>query len=455
MKRDIKPISILLPFILLFSILFLLFISSGKSPENIILITANSLRADRLSCYGYSFELTPNIYMVANEGTMFRNMYAQSSSPPLSAASLLAFDHFTTIRDKSKIASINSTVTTGPEILRDGGFTTAAFIADSSVAAVSGISRGFNEFYNLTSVSSSRSSTGTLTRRASEWLESNSGNNFFLMIIYPDPAHPYLPPYPYDMLFSATPPPDSVNEIVRASIPPSEKQLADIRYLYDGEVKYLDNQIGTLLNTLDELNLTENTLIIITSMNGEEFHEHGGWKNSHTLYDELLMIPLLLKGPGIPEKTISEFQAQQVDIMPTILDLAGIKTDIQKPGTSLAPYFEMKSSDENRLIYHSLITPGRRLFAVRKGSWKYILDRNTKTEQLFNLADDPHEKENLISGYYTVRDSGKREAIARNIKQLRENMNSLFKNSAGAGKKKTIPVKKKKKEALDKFGYIE
>jgi len=196
MKNNAKAIRVLLPLFVGFSILFSLLISSGKSPENIILITANSLRVDHISCYGYSFELTPNIDRIANEGTMFNNMYAQSSSPPISAASLLAFDYFTNIRNKNNIAGINNTVTTGAEILRDGGFTTAAFIADSSIAAVSGISRGFDEFYNLTSVSSARSQSGALTERATKWLENNSGKNFFLMVMYPDPSHPYTPPLP-------------------------------------------------------------------------------------------------------------------------------------------------------------------------------------------------------------------------------------------------------------------
>jgi hypothetical protein len=247
---------------------------------------------------------------------------------------------------------------------------------------------------------------------ALDWLDMNGDAPFFLFVHYFDPHLPYSPPAPYDTIFD----PDYSGRLRDEYNPkrlPAFRQRDfeemkaisvddwdHIRALYDGEIAFTDEAVGNLLEGLKERGLTKNTLIIFLSDHGEEFFEHEGFEHGHSLYDELLRVPLIFSLPDrLPRGVRVARQVRLIDIAPTIMDLLGLKPDQCFEGVSLKPLLTGKggvAANSAALLppeiaYAEAILYGGEQKSVTAYPWKLIYDMVSGERTCFNLAEDPGE----------------------------------------------------------------
>jgi arylsulfatase A-like enzyme/Flp pilus assembly protein TadD len=353
-------------------------LTSANKPD-VVLITIDTLRADRLGCYGYKPAHTPNIDKVAAEGVMFTNAV---SHVPLTRPShatiftgLFPFQHG--IHDNIA-PPLDAKIPTLSEAFQKNGYRTAAFVSSFVINSQSGLQRGFDFYEDKFDPKNQPTDFAlNLEKRADEvlnefqnWKSTSGKNPFFVWLHFYDPHFPYAPPPPYSKTFSEKP--------------------------YDGEIAYTDEIIGKALKLLDP-----DTLLIIASDHGESLGDHGENAHSYFIYDSTLKVPLIFHWPvKIPAKQTVAPQVRLIDLYPTILDLLSIQSQAKISGVSLKPMLNSQNiSDPEYPSYCETFTPWlhfgwSRLIGVRMNGWKYI---DAPRAELFNLANDPHELTNVYA----------------------------------------------------------
>jgi arylsulfatase A-like enzyme/Flp pilus assembly protein TadD len=351
---------------------------SPSPKSNVVLITIDTLRADRLGCYGYTKAQTPNLDRIAAQGVLFTNAVSHVPLTRPSHASIFTglypFQHG--IHDN--IASpLNSKIPTLAETLKKNGYRTAGFVASFVINSQSGLQRGFDSYDDRFDPKKQPTDFAmNLEKRGNEILEefqswkSSAPAPYFAWLHFYDPHFPYAPPAPYSKSFADRP--------------------------YDGEVAYTDELIGKTLKLLDK-----NTLLIITSDHGESLGDHGENAHSYFIYDATLHVPLIFYSPGkIPAKQKVTIQARLIDLFPTILDLVSIQQPSKMTGVSLRPWLNgQQPTDPANPSYSEAFTPWlhfgwSRLIGVRQNGWKYI---EAPRPELYNLDADPGELKNLYT----------------------------------------------------------
>ena len=391
----------------------------AKKP-NIILITLDTTRADRLGCYGYRRQTSPNIDKLAEESVLYTRAIAPSSWTLPSHASLFT-GKFTSshgarydpdgpllltnaIRgpkswDAYRARGLAQNEVTLAEVLKETGYTTAAVVGGPWMKRIFGLNKGF-DYYNDSQISTVNGRLASqVTTSALNWLERRREKKFFLFLNYFDPHGPYSPPEGFALRFL----PKGTNFTGR------EPTLEETNALYDAEILYMDHYIGRFLQKLKVENLYNDTLIIVTSDHGELFGEHGKFGHGHYLYQEELHVPLFIKYPAgevSPKRT--DLRAQLTDILPMIYERVGITIPGNIQGTSPSQ------------IKHPIIAETYPLPLISKdGSWQSIFEGdfkfiwNSKNQHmLFNLKDDPEENVNIIG-----QDSKRTERMMTQLKQ--------------------------------------
>jgi hypothetical protein len=256
------------------------------------------------------------------------------------------------------------------------------------------------------------------TRTVLEWIDLNRDGPFLMFAHYFDPHEPYAPPPPYDTLFgtgydghigNAFRLRDYFPNVIGINFEDLRSLTgADwdhIRALYDGEIAFTDMAVDDLLQGISAMGIRDNTLIVFLSDHGEEFFEHEGFGHGHTLFGEVIRVPLIFSCPSrFPRDTIVDRQVRLVDVMPTILDIMDIEIDSHCEGASLLPLItgtgEVKPPDvalfPPRAAYSEGLLQGPEKKAVTAYPWKLIYNLRTRHEMLFNLEQDSSEKGNLL-----------------------------------------------------------
>ncbi len=411
------------PFVLLLLLVcgFSLLCSKQQTRLNLVLIGIDTLRRDHLGCYGYDRQTSPNIDKLASEGVLFENVVSQAPWTLPSFASI-----FTSLYPSQHGAGFiepgagsfghrmrSGFPTLGLMLLKQG-YSTAAIINAPALAPEFGVDRGFE--YYLTTPRWDRRTADETTEDALRWIGRHNSEPFLMFVHYFDPHVTYEPPAPYDTLFDPDYTGPLGNSFDRDTYFQKQKWLSNlddpevrkawdhIRALYDGEIAFTDKAVGDLLDGLEKLGLRNNTLIVLISDHGEEFFDHKGFEHGHTLYEELIKVPLIISLPGkLPAGKRIRQQVRSIDVLPTMLDIMGISTSAHLEGTSLYPLMkgkELANSGEVLLPsgfgYSESMLYGSEKKAVTAYSWKLIFDTVSQDEMLFNLAHDPHEHENLI-----------------------------------------------------------
>jgi arylsulfatase A-like enzyme len=392
--------------------------SPSSSRPNILLITLDTTRADHLSCYGYFRKTTPNLDQLAAEGQRFENALAVSSWTLPTHASLFTglfpITHGAHYSDKGRVTlseavevgrkelydtfranGLSAESTTLAEMLKAEGYATGGIGAGPWMNPVFGLDQGF-DYYDCDVNSTWGRRADEVTALGQHFIKGLERGPFFLFLNYFDPHGPYTPPKSCALQFK------DEAFMARAKSDPSLKREYET-CLYDGEIFFMDKQIGYMLDTLKERGLYDDTWIIVLGDHGELFGEHGLEKHGYSLYEGEVAMPLIIKWPeGWAPCRNTDARYQQVDIVPTIAERLGLESP---------PAFEGEPLD--RLTHPAVCelyrnqgnvtTKGERfdrsLTALYADQYKLIL--STKEEDrdagLFDLAADPAEEEDIAA----------------------------------------------------------
>jgi len=350
---------------------------------NVLLVTLDTTRADRLGCYGHDGAQTPVLDGLARRGIRFDQAVAPTPMTLPSHTSLFTglYPPSHGVRDNGR-ARAGEALSTLPETLADNGFATAAFVGAFVLDSRFGLDQGFAHYDDeLPARAGGERAGAEVIERATAWLEDvESGQRLFCWVHLFEPHSPHRPPPPFDVAFGDRP--------------------------YDGEVAAVDALVGELLTTLEAKGIAERTLVVVAGDHGEAFGEHGEQGHAVFVYDTTLRVPLIMAWPeALPGGVVVEQPVSLVDVAPTILDLLGIDPPSGAEGRSLLDlcFDPDRATDERPLYAESL--HGRMRFgwsplhAIRTTRWKYI---RAPRPELYDLQADPGETTNVVDAHPDV-----------------------------------------------------
>jgi len=377
-----------------------------ENPRHIILISVDSLRADHVGCYGYGKDTTPNIDALASGGVRFDDAIAPCSWTVPSHASLFTSLYPPAHGVVDVTRALPRKCITLAEVLREEGYVTAAFVSSKNMmAAQYGFDQGFDLYDDysvplILELDGLGPHDGTTSAEVNEivgkWVDSHRREKFFLFVHYWDVHYTYGPSQRHSRMFVD----ESYDGPYRHSIQATairegmrDQDLEQANALYDGEIRCVDEHIGLLMERLQHLGMWEDTVLIVLSDHGDEFLDHGGSAHGHTLYDELLEVPLVFAGPGIPKGRTVPSQVSLVDVYPTVLHLAGTECAWPIQGRSFVDWMS-SSVGVPRIAYAETQLDGPVLRCVRTKNAKHIVAQDGAFES-YDLESDPGEQTNL------------------------------------------------------------
>ncbi len=372
-------------------------------PRNVIVYLVDTLRADHVGCYGYGRPVSPRIDAFARHATLFRHTVAQSSWTRPSTATILTGLLPRTHGLHKRRHALSRQAVTLAEALRDHGFRTAGFATNGNVARSFGFAQGFDTYKLLRR---RHHSAPDVNVQAAEWLDGWDGRApFFLYLHTVEPHAPYSPPLAFRQRFAPGVPDGltqmrQVKRLHEGKLAPTPEIRRGLLALYDAEIAANDAAFGALLDLLVRRGLWQDTLIVFISDHGEEFLDHGGWEHGKTLHSEMLDVPLIIRIPGLGNGKIVERQAQQVDVMPTILTALGLPVPAAVEGRSLLPWIRGDGAPgEEEEAFSWLDEFGFRGASVTTPAWRFIESRASTLERtLFDRRTDPGERRDLAPG---------------------------------------------------------
>jgi len=399
--------------------------------QNVLLITVDALRADRLGAYGYRRPTSPRLDSLAACSTVFEHCFSQGNVTELSMGALFTslYPSMHGVRRKQQLASaLAPEIETLAEGLRDAGLRTVGLMTNPYLKREWGLTQGFDrieefQYGYLTllpvrilkvlhlitpplRITTLEIPTATaVADRALRELTDLHGRPFFLFLHFMDVHHPYLPPPRFEDLFrtsgaSAIEAP----ALWRRSWPlfrelPSDKETisgSDLRRfsdLYDGSIRYVDHEIGRLLDGLRARGLAGQTLVVVAADHGDEFMEHGYMLHlSPWLYDELTHVPLIIHRPGQAEEKRVAPIVRQIDLLPTLLDVFDLPADPAAQGQSLVPLIEGSGSWTPVAAF----SQSYECISVRTPTRRLMYDLPHDRAYCFRVDQDPRELKNLV-----------------------------------------------------------
>ncbi len=442
----------------------------GTNNRNIILISVDTLRADHLGCYGYEKQTSPNIDALAADSAKFLNVYASSPWTLPSHVSLFTALHCVHHQVYFDNETMDPSLITLTEMLRQNSFSCAAFTGGGFVSAVYGFSKAFNTYNEGSGLVFLENAAEHQFGVVSNWLDRHKDRNFFLFIHTYQPHDPYACPYKNKSLFieenARWEKIDLLNHLggntnIYKNL--TENERRNVIGLYDTEIRYTDEElIGPLIRKLKDMDLYDSTIIVFTSDHGEEFYDHGSWGHGRNLYDETLKVPLIIKFPEskYSGRTIDTI-VSLVDVFPTILEENRIPLpDIPLDGKSLIPLLKGKEKKDRTFladlgsnVLNSHI-PQKICQNQRKD--KLILNESYTKEdlafftspppkldpvELYDLGNDPQEKNNIVDS--------KAGFVRSLIRKIQETYQKAVKRKTGKTK-----IDEKLKKQLQALGYI-
>ena len=353
----------------------------GEKDFNVILVTLDTTRADRLGCYGFSRVETPTLDALAARGVKFENCLAQTPLTLPSHSSIFTgtLPLFHGIRDNGGFI-LPEELTTLAEVFKGGGYSTAAFIGAYVLDSKWGLNQGFDYYYDRFDLSKfEKISLGSVQRPANEvldkalrWLGENKDSKFFAWIHLYDPHTPYEPPPPFAEKYARNP--------------------------YVGEIAFVDSQLARLGRFLEENGLKENSFLVIAGDHGESLGEHRESTHGFFIYQEALHVPLIFVTPFPALQGLSvPAVVSLVDVMPTVLEMAGLPVPLQVQGESLVPFLFRPADDPDRYAYSETYYPRfhygwSELKSFQNKRYKLII---APQKELYDLSADADETRDL------------------------------------------------------------
>jgi len=461
---------------------------SAGEPTNVLMISIDSLRADHLAAYGYHRETSPHIDRLAREGVLFERMIADSSWTLPSHLTMLTGLSSWAHGAMFDTRRLDPGVDTLAEILGARGYRTEGFASGPYLHPIFGFADGFDTYELLAEtvydgdgfrleqlgeeprlldemelserVAQGARTSEVLARKVEEALARSAAGPFFLFVHMFDVHYDYDPPEEYWRRFN----PDYTGEMthtsfvtdprVRPGMPPEERE--QLMALYDGEIFWTDEHVGRMLAELERYGVSDRTLVVVVGDHGEEFFDHGKKGHRHTLYDEQLLVPFILRLPGrLPAGERIKMQVRMVDIVPTLLDVLGVPQPQNLGGESLLPFVSgdreeadlaaMSYLSVGSILVRTLRQPGSKL-QVRMPL--EMVGRNHRGRvELFDLGADPEEQTALEEGAKLEAAHAAFEAAFAEEQALRERVHS--------GSSGVISLPPALRRALEALGYVE
>jgi len=388
---------------------------------NILLITIDTIRPDRLSCYSTKYLKTPRIDALAAKGALFDRAIAHN---PMTLPSHVNILLGTTPPYHGVHQNSNSIVAedflTLAEYLKSKEYSTAAFIGAFPLDSRFGLPQGFDVYDD--SYPSRSPVEFTYTEKKAEkvieavlgWIEEQD-TKWFAWVHLWDPHAPYMPPEPFQSQFKDD--------------------------LYSGEVAYVDSELGKMFDYLEENHLMENTSIILTGDHGESLGEHGELTHSYFAYNSTLWVPLIIAGPGVDAIRIDEY-VSHIDIFPTVCDILGIEEPSFLQGVSLVSLMRGKKIKKRAIYFESLDPYYNRGWAPLRG---FVEERkkfiDSPLAEFYDLKNDFDEEKNLVQEI--------------NLDKYRKELKNLEKDlSSSQGAQSRQKIDREAQEKLRSLGYV-
>lgn len=370
---------------------------------DILLVVVDTLRVDRLGCYGNPRGLTPELDDLSSQAARFLQARAHAPWTLPSMATILTselpLEHGAggslTPELRSDFHALAPSARTLAEVLHDAGYATAAITNVTFLTEPFGLLQGFEHqdavaFESNVQVRDARATTDAALR----WLERTRDRPAFLFVHYFDAHAVYDPPPDLRERFGPERPQDwtfgtraQMAALRRGALELDPATVRDAEALYDGEVASIDRELGRLLDAVGP-----ETIVSVTADHGEEFLDHGGFEHGHTLYDELLHVPWLLRAPGVVPHTVRA-EVGLIDLAPTLCELAGVPPAPSFRGHGLARLLRiaMEPVPEPHLAHGNMWGPA--LTSWTSSGWKLI--RGPAGAELYDLILDPKEQHDL------------------------------------------------------------
>jgi arylsulfatase A-like enzyme/Flp pilus assembly protein TadD len=391
---------------------------------NVLLVTLDTTRPDRLGAYGYKKARTPALDSLAAGGVRFAHAYCPvPMTLPSHCAILTGTTPLYNKVHNNGTYYLNEDIVTLTERLREKGYRTGAFVSSFNVDSRFGVGKGFDVFDDrfgedeMIKTFRSERRAGETTAAFLRWLDGKPDGPFFSWIHYYDPHMPYDPP------------------------PPFKEEFADT---YDGEIAYMDSCFAKVLARLREKGLLERTLIVVAGDHGEALGEKGEVDHGVFIYDVTMKVPLLFHAPrNLPRGRVVESRVRLIDIMPTVLDALKMPIDKAVQGTSLLPYMEGRKKDDLPCYlesYYPLETYGwSELVGLIDGDWKFI---RAPRPELYNIKADPGEAQDLVQ---------KRAGTASEMMRKLKDTIAAFTSDHALSRRK---LSREEEERLRSLGYV-
>jgi len=444
-----RKLIILIVGVLAVAVIFLwLILAPKKSPEtkieelwlknavekpNVILFTLDTTRADHLACYGYPDVRTPHLDSLARRGVLFEQAATTSPLTLPAHCSILTgmYPTYHGVRINGNTA-LNDQQTTIAEVFSSQGYQCGAFIAAFVLDGRWGLKQGFQHYddqfdlkkYKHLDLGAIQRPGNEVVDSALNWLEEQKSAPFFAWIHLYDPHTPYEPPEPYL----------------------SEYGPRGLAGLYDGEIAFMDEQIGRCVEWLNNNGLDKKTILVLVGDHGEGLGSHGEGTHGYYIYDYAVHVPLIIVTPFKDLQGIRvPSQVTVVDVFPTLLETAGVLHSAETQGQSLLPMMFQPQEKVERFAYMESMSPNLQfgwssIHSLRTTQYKFI---DSPKMELYDLVQDPDEQNNLIQ---------KKPSIAR---EMKNNLDRLIEEtSEGAPAPQAADLDKETLEKLSALGYI-
>ena len=351
------------------------------SRPNVLLITLDTTRADRLGAYGYKLAATPTLDRLAREGVRFDDAVTQSplTGPAHTALFTGQYPGRLGIKDNASTPIPDSAVTLA-ESLKDAGYRTGGFIGAFVLDRAYGFAQGFDTFdasfadFRNENKAQVQRPAGEVVAAASRWIRDGGSGPFFAWLHLYDPHTPYQPPAPFRSKFASRP--------------------------YDGELAYVDSELAKLMALLKERGIADRTVVAAIGDHGEALGDHGEEEHGLLLYEAVTRIPFIVRLPNAERAgTVVAEQVRSVDLASTLLEIAGVPWTARGDGESVAGVMRGQARRDPPAAYIETWYPQlhfgwSRLRALRVGEWKYV---DAPKPELYDLRSDRAEQRNVVA----------------------------------------------------------
>jgi len=436
---------------------------NSPSGPNVILIVPDALRADHLGCYGYSRPTSPQIDKFAADALFFEKAMSNSpwTKPSMGSifTSMYPYEH----QAFSWMDNLSDKCLTIAEVFRNKNYATFAIQTNPSITEKHNFRQGCQYYREMVLEKGE-----VVTSSFNSWVKKHKKKPFFAYLHYMDTHVPYNAPQEFSQIFGLkddtlfTPGKFQTMDVrLLGEMGLSKQDKQSLVNLYDAAIKYFDSNFEKIVDNLRKLGILNKTIIILTSDHGEEFWEHDGFAHGHTVYNELLHVPLIIGySPHLPKRHIKSY-VQLLDFFPTILSLVGIKNDFELRGGDLAAAALANKQINEEILFEGVLF-GSEKKAILKDGWK-LIENTGKTNkgsfhllgdlmkykypkykrgfELYNINQDFSEKYNLINNYPQIAINLKKDLF-------------VFRMSLPDIKQQRKTKLKKKLDDLKSLGYI-